>query len=146
MYADIISEFSVSRYVETRGLDFAAVNEALAMVDSRRSVLARSRRYRPRLDPHRVPGGRSLPAAGLGVGYSTRWLASSEADVRALEQTFHDTHRRVFAVDEPGQYLECLVWKSRATAVTAKPSVSARAVESAAGDLVDAPAFFRNLV
>ena len=70
----------------------------------------------------------------------------SEADVRALEQTFHDTHRRVFAVDEPGQYLECLVWKSRATAVTAKPSVSARAVESADGDMVKhAPAFFRNV-
>jgi N-methylhydantoinase A len=66
--------------------------------------------------------------------------------VRALEQTFHDTHRRVFAVDEPGQYLECLVWKSRATAVTAKPAVSARALESGDGDMVKhGPAFFRNL-
>ncbi len=57
----------------------------------------------------------------------------SEADVKALEQTFHETHRRVFAVDEPGQYLECLVWKSRATAVTAKPSVSARDVQTRDG-------------
>jgi N-methylhydantoinase A len=70
----------------------------------------------------------------------------SEADVRALERTFHDTHRRVFAVDEPGQYLECLVWKSRATAVTAKPAVSAHPVASGDGDMVKhAPAFFRNL-
>ena len=57
--------------------------------------------------------------------------------MRALEQTFHDTHRRVFAVDEPGQYLECLVWKSRATAVTAKPcGQRALRVESGDGDVV----------
>jgi N-methylhydantoinase A len=51
----------------------------------------------------------------------------------------------VFAVDEPGQYLECLVWKSRATAVTAKPSVSAREVGSVDGDRMHhGQAFFRN--
>jgi N-methylhydantoinase A len=68
--------------------------------------------------------------------------------VRALEETFHETHRRVFAVAEPGQYLECLVWKARATAVTAKPSVSAREVGGAAsqGQAVETGrAFFRDL-
>ena len=113
---------------------------------SRRSLSARICKISTRLDPHRVPGGRSLPAAGLGARYPARGSRlESEADVRALEQTFHDTHRRVFAVDEPGQYLECLVWKSRATAVTAKPSVSARTVESADGDMEKhAPAYFRD--
>ena len=68
----------------------------------------------------------------------------SEADVKALEQTFHETHRRVFAVDEPGQYLECLVWKSRATAVTAKPSVASRA--RGVGEALEgtSAAFFRD--
>ena len=149
MYADIISEFSVSRYAETRGLDFAAVNEALATVEARAEAFLRgledidpvstrieflvAARYRQQV------WELDIPLAGSRL--------ESEADVRALEQTFHETHRRVFAVDEPGQYLECLVWKSRATAVTAKPSVSAREVESVDGDrgASTGAAFFRNL-
>lgn len=147
MYADIISEFSVSWYAETRQLDFAAVNEALAVVDDRAQaflqdlsdidplstrvdflVAARYRQQVWELD---------IPLA------SPRF--SSEADVEALEDTFHAVHRRVFAVDEPGQYLECLVWKSRATAVTRKPSVSARGIEAVDGNLEKrSTAFFRD--
>jgi N-methylhydantoinase A len=129
MYADVISEFSVSRYAETRNLDFTAVNEALATAEARARafldnladiepvatkieflVAARYRQQVWELD---------IPIAGSRI--------ENEDDVRVLEQTFHETHRRVFAVDEPGQYLECLVWKSRATAVTRKPSVASRA-------------------
>jgi N-methylhydantoinase A len=49
-----------------------------------------------------------------------------EEGVRALEEAFHATHERVFAVREPGQYLECLLWKVRATAMLAKPDVRSR--------------------
>jgi N-methylhydantoinase A len=52
-------------------------------------------------------------------------------DVRALEEAFHEAHERVFAVREPGQHLECLLWKVRATAVLDKPELRAR--ETAAG-------------
>jgi len=128
MYADIISEFAVSRYAETRDMDFASVNRALETVEDRATafledlrdtdpvstrtefmVAARYRQQVWELD---------IPIAGSRI--------SSQEDVRALKNTFHDTHRRVFAVDEPGQYLECLVWKSRAIAVTRKPPVGAR--------------------
>ncbi len=146
MYADVISEFSVSRYAETRNLDFAAVNEALAAVEARAQafldgltdldpvatriefmVAARYRQQVWELD---------IPIAGSRI--------ETDADVKALEQTFHETHRRVFAVDEPGQYLECLVWKSRATAVTAKPSVASRA--RGVGEALEgtSAAFFRD--
>jgi N-methylhydantoinase A len=47
-------------------------------------------------------------------------------DVRSLEEAFHATHERIFAVREPGQYLECLLWKSRATAVPEKPALRPR--------------------
>jgi N-methylhydantoinase A len=146
MYADVISEFSVSRYAETRSLDFAAVNEALATVEARAQafldnltdldpvstkiefmVAARYRQQVWELD---------IPISGSRI--------ETEADVKALEQTFHETHRRVFAVDEPGQYLECLVWKARATAVTAKPSVASRA--RGVGEALESmgAAFFRD--
>jgi N-methylhydantoinase A len=149
MYADIISEFSVSRYAETRQLDFAAVNEALATVEARAREFLRglddidpvatrieflvAARYRQQV------WELDIPLAGSRL--------ETEADARALEETFHETHRRVFAVAEPGQYLECLVWKARATAVTAKPSVSVRDVGAdGRGELVrSGPAFFRDL-
>ncbi len=43
-----------------------------------------------------------------------------------MEEAFHATHERIFAVREPGQYLECLLWKARATAVLEKPELRAR--------------------
>jgi N-methylhydantoinase A len=146
MYADVISEFSVSRYAETRNLDVAAVNEALATVEERARAFLNNlvdiepvatlieflvaARYRQQVWELDIPVAKSR--------------IETEADMRALEQTFHDTHRRVFAVDEPGQYLECLVWKSRATAVTRKPSVASRANGDGHDRMVDrAPAFFR---
>jgi N-methylhydantoinase A len=46
--------------------------------------------------------------------------------VRSLEEAFHATHERIFAVREPGQYLECLLWKARATAVPEKPALRPR--------------------
>ena len=55
-----------------------------------------------------------------------------EDAVRALEEAFHETHERVFAVREPGQFLECLLWKVRATAVLEKPQVRAREVGAGA--------------
>jgi N-methylhydantoinase A len=146
MYADVISEFSVSRYAETRNLNFAAVNEALATVEERAQAfldnLADIEPVETRIDFLVAARYRQqvweldIPLGGSRI--------ETDADVRALENTFHDTHRRVFAVDEPGQYLECLVWKSRATAVTRKPPVASRAGGGEDGLLVEhSPAFFR---
>ena len=50
----------------------------------------------------------------------------SDEDVRAVEEAFHAAHERIFAVREPGQYLECLLWKARATAVLEKPALRPR--------------------
>jgi len=149
LYADAISEFSVSRYAETRALDVEAVNDALAQAEAQadaflaglagvRTVATRKEffveaRYKQQVWELNVP----LPADRF----------RTQADVDAVEEAFHATHRRIFAVDEPGQYLECLTWKVRATAELVKPSVAGRPV---APDAVDAPAdvqpaYFRGL-
>jgi N-methylhydantoinase A len=149
MYADVISEFSVSHYAETRRLDLEAVNGALAQADARadaflaglddvapeltRKDFVVDARYRSQVWELDV----SLPAGRL----------RGDEDVRALEDAFHDAHERVFRVHEPGQYLECLTWKARATAVLRKPSLRAR--EHAEADGETAPeaerAYFREL-
>jgi N-methylhydantoinase A len=58
----------------------------------------------------------------------------SDEDVGAVEEAFHATHERIFAVREPGQYLECLLWKVRATAVLDKPELQPRRPEPADTD------------
>jgi N-methylhydantoinase A len=127
LFADIVSEFSSSRYAETRALDRAAVNAALADVESRADAF--------------FEGLERLPITGTRKDFlvEARYRAQvweldvpvprrleSDDDVRAVEEAFHATHERIFAVREPGQYLECLLWKVRATAVLEKPELRAR--------------------
>ncbi len=149
MHADVINEFAVTRYAETRSLDLEAVNEALAEVEEQadrflngfadiapaavRKDFVVDARYRGQVWELDVP----LPAGRL----------RGEEHVRALEEAFHEAHERVFRVREPGQYLECLVWKARATAVVDKPSLAARELEEDGepAPLHHAPAYFPEL-
>jgi N-methylhydantoinase A len=136
LYSDIISEFTASRYAETHRLDFEAVNAALTRIEEQANAFLESlegveavghrleyfvdARYRGQVWELTVP----LPASRV----------RGAEDVAALEAAFHDAHERVFAVREPGQYLECLTWKVRATALLSKPEVRPRA--SAAAEAV----------
>jgi N-methylhydantoinase A len=45
---------------------------------------------------------------------------------------FHRVHKRVFAVSEPGQYIECIYWKGRATAHLQKPELMRFSADGAA--------------
>jgi N-methylhydantoinase A len=146
LYSDIISEFPKSRYTETRAFDFAAVNAVLADVEAisdafladladlesreaRRDFFVEAR-YRGQVWELDVP----LRNGRFG----------SEEDVDALLEAFHETHQRVFAVSEPGQHLECLLWKVRATAVLEKPRVRSRDLPAGEPEPVDsATAIFR---
>jgi len=127
LYSDIISEFSRGRYAETRSLDRDAINDALAEVEAyadgflaglanlsltgtRKEFMVEAR-YRAQVWELDVP----VPAR-----------LESDDDVRSLEEAFHATHERIFAVREPGQYLECLLWKARATALPEKPALRQR--------------------
>ena len=46
-----------------------------------------------------------------------------DRNIAALVEAFHSVHERVFAVKEPGQHIECLYWKGRATASLPKPEL-----------------------
>jgi N-methylhydantoinase A len=145
LFADVVSEFSHSRYEETRSLDRAAVNEALADVESQADAF--------------LDGLASLPVTGTRKDFlvEARYRAQvweldvpvprrleTDDDVRAVEEAFHATHERIFAVREPGQYLECLLWKARATAVLEKPELREREpLAGAAQAETTAGAYFR---
>jgi N-methylhydantoinase A len=127
LFADIVSEFSHSRYEETRSLDRFAVNAALDDVEARADEF--------------LAGLGSLPVTSTKKDFfvEARYRAQvweldvpvpsrldSDEDVLTVEEAFHATHERIFAVREPGQYLECLLWKARATAFLDKPELRPR--------------------
>ena len=144
LHSDVISELAQSRYTETRAFDFDAINDVLGELDRaadayladvadlapremRKDFLVEAR-YRGQVWELDVPLERAR--------------FDGDDDVRALEEEFHETHERVFAVREPGQHLECLLWKVRVTAVLDKPELRAR--EPGAGATLEpATAYFR---
>ena len=90
LFADIVSEFSHSRYEETRSLDRVAVNEALADVDAQADAF--------------LAGLDSLPVTGTRKDFlvEARYRAQvweldvpvprrleTDEDVRAVEEAFH---------------------------------------------------------
>jgi N-methylhydantoinase A len=124
LFSDVISSFSVARYGETRALDLDAANDTLAAAAGQAELFLAE------------VAGLGPVATSLDAFVDARYpkqvweletpLAASrlgEADVRELEQAFHGLHERVYAVSEPGQYLECLTWKIRATAKLPKPEL-----------------------
>jgi N-methylhydantoinase A len=127
LYSDVIAEFSKSGYAETRSLDREAANKNLAAVERRAErFLTSLSDLAPRATRKEfmVEARYRAQVWELDVPISDR--LRHEEDVRALEEAFHAAHQRIFAVHEPGQYLECLVWKARATAVLDKPQVRSR--------------------
>jgi N-methylhydantoinase A len=135
LFADVVSEFSHSRYEETRSLDRDAVNEALSDVEARADLFLAGLAGLPVTETRKdflVEARYRGQVWELDVPVP-RWLESAD-DVRAVEEAFHATHERIFAVREPGQYLECLLWKARATAVLDKPELRARELTAGPGE------------
>jgi N-methylhydantoinase A len=126
LFADLIAEYPVSRYAETRNMDRAAVNEALAAAEATADEFAASLAD---LEPEKIHKEFLLDARYRGQVWDIEvplplTRVKSDEDVQAIESVFHDTHQRIFAVHEPGQYLECLIWKVRINVTVAEPALS----------------------
>jgi N-methylhydantoinase A len=125
LFSDIVTEFSISRRTDTNRFDYDRVNNGLAELDAnitaffdRLSVSSAKQtkeffveaRYPYQVWELEVP----LPRAGF----------TDSRDLHAMEEAFHRVHERVFAVSEPGQHVECIYWKGRATAHLQKPDLA----------------------
>ena len=123
-FSDVVTEFSVSRRVDTSRFDYEGVNEALALLEQQmdeffaRLAAAPGQQRKEFFVEARYP----YQVWELDVPLRASRLPG-EADVAALVEDFHAVHERVFAVKEPGQYVECIYWKGRATVSLPKPAV-----------------------
>jgi N-methylhydantoinase A len=124
LFGDVVTEFTVSRRVETGDFDFDAVNEALASLDQSmdeffaRMGVPADKQVRDYVVESRYP----FQVWELDVPLAKSRF-ETEADVDALVGAFHEIHERVFAVKEIGQRVECLYWKGRASVTLPKPEL-----------------------
>jgi N-methylhydantoinase A len=123
-FSDVVTEFSISRRADTNRFDAEHVNEGLAELEGRldeffdRLGTSEAARRKEFFVEARYPYQVWELEVPLRQG-----RVESEAAVAALVDDFHAVHERVFAVKEPGQYVECLYWKGRGTASLAKPEL-----------------------
>jgi N-methylhydantoinase A len=125
LFGDIVSEFTASRRTDSEAFSFGLVNDALASLRRQiteffdRMAVPDAARWVDYVVEARYPyqvWELDVPLAGDRF--------DGDADVAALVSRFHETHERVFAVSEPGQRVECLTWKGRATVRLPKPELA----------------------
>jgi N-methylhydantoinase A len=124
LFGDVVTEFTVSRRAHTGEFDFELVNEALASLDRQmdeffdRMGIAAGARVKDYVVEARYP----YQVWELDVALP-KGRFEDDGDVEAMVAAFHDAHERVFAVKEPGQRVECLYWKGRASVRLPDPTL-----------------------
>lgn len=125
LFGDVLSEYTVSRRTDTGAFDYEGINAALASVESQmddffdRMGIADADRHTEFMVEARYP----YQVWELDVPLA-KGSFDGDADIRAMEEAFHEVHERVFAVSEPGQRIECLYWKGRASVKLENPALA----------------------
>ncbi|MDQ6816096.1 MAG: hydantoinase/oxoprolinase family protein [Actinomycetota bacterium] len=130
LFSDIVTEFSVSQRADTNRFDYAAVNRGLARLSEQIDEFFGRLGTPPELRSSEffVEARYPYQVWELEVPLAAGRFEGPE-DVEAMIDGFHHVHERVFAVSEPGQYIECIYWKGRATALLRKPGLALAATD-----------------
>ena len=133
LHADIISDFTASNFTSTRDFDRDAVNATLADLEAQADAFLSQISGLHPIGVHkslsvdcRYPGQvweLDTPVPSLRI--------DGDADIDALHEEFHYQHKKVFAVNDPSQHIECLVWKLRVAAVLEKPQFALNSSDTA---------------
>ncbi|MCJ7792333.1 MAG: hydantoinase/oxoprolinase family protein [Dehalococcoidia bacterium] len=124
LFADITSEYSASYYTQSNSFDYKGVNvvldklqqQARASLD-RAGVPPKHRRLHFYVEAH-YPyqiWELSVPIKGGRI--------RNEEDLLQLVNAFHEMHEKVYTIKEPGQYIECIYWRVKATGLVPKTEI-----------------------
>jgi N-methylhydantoinase A len=124
VFADVSAYFSVSQFTDSRKFDYESVNRELAKlkeqaesflnragvpVEKRRLEFSVEARYGYQVWELSVP----IKRASIG----------NERELAQLIEDFHAIHEKVFAVKDPGQYVEFIYWNVKAIGERVKPQI-----------------------
>jgi N-methylhydantoinase A len=124
LFSDIVAEFSISLRADTNRFDCALVNRGLERLDAQIDELFAGLGTAADLQEREFFVEARYPYQVWELEVPLRSGRFGGApDVQQMVEDFHRVHERVFAVAEPGQHIECIYWKGRATARLPKPSL-----------------------
>ena len=123
LLSDIRQEFTGSLFMESHRFDCERVNALLEALE-RRAVEFLSR-------AGTAPENRRIeyfvearyPYQVWELEVPLRSGRLSPAGIETMVEDFHRVHEAVFSVKEPGQHVECLYWRVRATGRVANPNL-----------------------
>ncbi|MFP6681799.1 MAG: hydantoinase/oxoprolinase family protein, partial [Gammaproteobacteria bacterium] len=124
-FSDIITEAGASCLTHSENFDTDRVNTALAGIDANLDEFAERLRQRGFVDIEKryfVEARYRFQVWELEIPVANNQFAG-HADVDALVEEFHRVHKRVFAVQDLGQAVECLNWRGRLIARVNAPSL-----------------------
>jgi N-methylhydantoinase A len=123
--ADIVAEATGSLFTRSDDFPYETVGETISRLEDSLAGLAdrlRGGRVEGLRLEHSVEARYAHQAWELEVQLADGGIRT-EADLAQLLEAFHDTHERVFAVNEPGQSIETTQWRVRLRASPRKPEV-----------------------
>jgi N-methylhydantoinase A len=149
LVADITTEYSASYFAESYQFNYEGVNRVLEALQKKgEEFLAMSKGIsREGKLEYFVESRYPYEVWELSIPLRSNRI-KGEKELAKLVEDFHNTHERIFAVKEPGQSIECVIWRVVATAKT--PQVKAKEIASGGKDPSAAitgkrDAYFRDL-
>ena len=133
LVADITTEYSASYFAESYQFDYERVNKVLEALQKKgEAFLAMSKGIarEGKLD-YFVEARYPYEVWELPIPLRSNRI-KDEKDLAQLIKDFHNTHERIFAVKEPGQSIEGVIWRVVATAKM--PQIKAKEMTSGGKD------------
>lgn len=131
--ADVVREFQKTNLIRSNSFDFPSVNETLKGLYEEANeflenvgipVEERSFEY---LVEARYPFQEQELSFEIPKG-----SFENDQDILNMLENFHEMHDKVLGSKEPGQYIECVVWKVRATGLS--PGITLKPKEAFSGE------------
>ncbi|HEY6780973.1 MAG TPA: hydantoinase/oxoprolinase family protein, partial [Thermoleophilaceae bacterium] len=122
LFSDVVTEFVASQRADTGEFAFDDVNRTLAELEARMDEFFERLGVDEdvRVKEFSVEARYPFQIWELDVPLASSRFGGA-GDVQRLVADFHAAHERTFAVKEPDQRVECLLWKARATVRLPRP-------------------------
>lgn len=123
LLSDIRQEFTGSLFMESHRFDCERVNALLQRLERRGEEFLSRAGVSPEDRKLEYFVEARYPYQVWELEVPLRGTRLSPEGLEALVEGFHRVHEAVFTIKEPGQYIECLYWRVRATGRVPKPEM-----------------------
>ncbi|MCJ7792341.1 MAG: hydantoinase/oxoprolinase family protein [Dehalococcoidia bacterium] len=127
LFADIVCEYNTNYYTKSSHFDYEGVSRTLENLEERAESFFKRTKVAPknRKLEFYVEAHYPYQIWELIVPLRVKRISNAK-ELEQLVEDFHEVHNRVYAVKEPGQYIECVSWGVRAIGTRHMPELKER--------------------